>query len=152
MTCASCAGRVEKALDAVPGVTRASVNLATERATVEGPSGAFRASDLVLAIDRAGYSAEILTGDAERDRRILADEEAGARRETWRTAVAAVLTAPMLLPMIGVPLPAEMQFVLATIVQFAIGGRFYVAAWKAVRAFSGNMDLLVALGTSAAYF
>lgn len=152
MTCASCAGRVEKALAAVPGVARASVNLATERATVEGPSGAFRASDLVLAVERAGYGAEILTGDAERDRRILADEEARARRETRRMATAVVLTAPLLLPMIGVPLPGEVQLVLATIVQFAIGARFYVSAWKAVRVFSGNMDLLVALGTSAAYF
>ena len=62
------------------------------------------------------------------------------------------LSAPLLLPMFGVPLPAWLQFALATPVQFVIGARFYIAAWKALRAFAGNMDLLVSIGTSGAYF
>ncbi len=152
MTCATCAGRVEKALSRVQGVTRASVNLATERASVEGRSGELRPADLVIAVRRAGYEAELLTGDADRDRDILAAEQERVRREGWRVAAAGALSAPLLLPMLGVALPGWLQLALATPVQLLIGARFYGAAWKALRALTGNMDLLVALGTSAAYF
>ena len=152
MTCATCAGRVEKALSAVPGVTRAEVNLATERASVEGMAGVLKPADLVAAVQRAGYDAELLTGDVERDKAMVVAEERRFKRETWRIATAVVLSAPLLLPMFGVMLPAWLQLALATPVQFIVGARFYVAAWKALRAFTGNMDLLVSLGTSAAYF
>ncbi|MBU6464582.1 MAG: copper-translocating P-type ATPase [Bradyrhizobium sp.] len=152
MTCATCAGRVEKALSAVPGVTRAEVNLATERASVEGMAGVLKPADLIAAVQRAGYDAELLTGDVERDKAMVVAEERRFKRETWRIAAAVVLSAPLLLPMFGVMLPAWLQLALATPVQFIVGARFYVAAWKALRAFTGNMDLLVSLGTSAAYF
>ncbi|MDE1935977.1 heavy metal translocating P-type ATPase [Bradyrhizobium sp.] len=152
MTCATCAGRVEKALSAVPGVTRAEVNLASEKASVEGIAGILKAVDLVTAIERAGYGAELLTGDVERDKQLLAAEERRFKHETWLIAVATALSAPLLLPMFGIMLPAWLQLTLATPVQFVIGARFYVAAWKALRVFTGNMDLLVSLGTSAAYF
>jgi Cu+-exporting ATPase len=152
MTCATCAGRVEKALAAVPGVVRATVNLASEKASVEGLAGVLRPADLIAAVQRAGYEAELLTGDVERDRQIVAAEERRLRWETWRIAAAVMLSAPLLLPMFGVPLPGWLQLALATPVQFIIGARFYVAAWKALRAGTGNMDLLVSLGTSAAYF
>lgn len=152
MTCATCAGRVEKALSAVPGVTRAEVNLATERASVDGMTGVLKPADLIAAVQRAGYDGKLLTGDVERDKAMVAAEERRFKRETWRIAAAVVLSAPLLLPMFGVMLPAWLQLALATPVQFIIGARFYIAAWKALRALTGNMDLLVSLGTSAAYF
>ncbi len=152
MTCASCAGRVEKALAKVPGVLSAEVNLASEKAAVEAIAGAARASDLIAAIRRTGFGAELLTGDVERDRQIAEAEDRRLRREIWRVAAAVALSAPLLLPMFGLPLPGWLELALATPVQFVIGGRFYAGAWKAVKGLTGNMDLLVALGTSAAYF
>ncbi|WP_087686700.1 heavy metal translocating P-type ATPase [Pandoraea sp. PE-S2R-1] len=150
MTCASCAGRVEKALRAVPGVVEASVNLATEKATVRGVRGAVDAAVLTAAVQKAGYEATPVTDPAAE----AASHEGPA---WWPVAVAALLSLPLLLPMLlepfGVHLmpPSWVQFLLATPVQFWLGARFYRAGYKAVRAGSGNMDLLVALGTSAAY-
>jgi Cu+-exporting ATPase len=151
MTCATCAGRVEKALLAVPGVTRAGVNLAAETASAEGFAGSLSPAELIGAVQRAGYDAELRTNDADRDRQIAAIEEKRLARETWRMWAAVVLSAPLLLPMAGVMLPGWLQLTLATPVQFVIGARFYVSAWKAIRARTGNMDLLVAMGTSTAY-
>ncbi|MGE5867020.1 MAG: heavy metal translocating P-type ATPase, partial [Rhizobacter sp.] len=150
MTCASCVGRVEKALKAVPGVAAASVNLATERATVLA-AGPLPGGALVAAVAKAGYSAHDLSSPA--------GAAEGTRRSTggWAVVIAAVLTLPLLAPMLLQPfgvhamLPAWWQWLLATPVQFVFGWRFYRAAWHAVRAGTGNMDLLVALGTSAAY-
>src|SRR5574337_324748 len=148
MTCASCVTRVEKALLKVPGVTGAVVNLATERATVQAlatvPVAALKA-----AIEKAGYAAK---GVAEAP-------AAAAKRlpEWWPVAVSAVLTLPLVLPMLLQPFGIHwmpggwVQLALATPVQFWLGARFYRAGWKAVRAGTGNMDLLVALGTSAAF-
>ncbi|MFH1343405.1 MAG: heavy metal translocating P-type ATPase [Pseudomonadota bacterium] len=152
MTCATCAGRIEAAIKGVSGVTRAEANLAHEKASIEGVAGILRPADLVAAVRQAGYDAELLTGDRERDRAIVAADERRLRHETWRIVSAAALSAPLLLPMFGIMLPGWVQFLLATPVQFVIGGRFYVSAWKALRARTGNMDLLVSLGTSAAYF
>ncbi|MBK4722026.1 copper-translocating P-type ATPase [Azospirillum sp. YIM DDC1] len=154
MTCASCVGRVEKALRKVPGVTEATVNLATERAHVVGHG--LDAATLVEAVENAGYSASPVAhdqsvataSDAAQDR---------SRRELNHVLIAAVLSAPLVLGMVGdllslpMMLPGWVQFALATPVQFWLGWRFYRAAYKAVRAGSGNMDLLVALGTSAAW-
>ena len=152
MSCASCAGRVERALAAVPGVVKASVNLASDRATVEALGGVLRPADLIDAARRAGYGAELLTGEVERERQIAAAEGGRLKSEGRRVIAACALGAPLLLPMLGVPLPAWLQLGLATPVQFVLGWRFYVSAFKALRALSGNMDLLVSLGTSAAYF
>ena len=150
MTCAACAGRVERALRAVPGVTEASVNLATERARVHGAA----ASDaLVAAVSAAGYEARVASDEAA--------APAAAEPDFWDGAgpvwIAAALSLPLVLPMIAGwfgsewMLPAWVQWLLATPVQFVVGARFYKAGWKAVRAGAGNMDVLVALGTSAAY-
>jgi P-type Cu+ transporter len=152
MTCATCALRVERALRAVPGVVRAEVNLATNRGSVEGLAGALRPADLVAAVRRAGYEAQLLTGDLQRDREIAAAEAQRMQFESRRVAAAVVLSFPLLAPMLGVMLPGWLQLALATPVQFLIGARFYVGGWKALRARMGSMDLLVALGTSAAYF
>ncbi|HEY1930985.1 MAG TPA: heavy metal translocating P-type ATPase [Acetobacteraceae bacterium] len=151
MTCATCVNRVEKALSGVPGVRRAEVNLATERATVEGIGGLLRPAALIEAVRDAGYDAELLTGNADQARAAEAADAARLRRQVWQVVAAAVLSAPLTLPMFGVPLPGWLALALATPVQFVLGARFYVAAWKAVRAGAGNMDLLVSLGTSAAY-
>ncbi len=152
MTCATCAGRVERALSAVPGVVRVAVNLASEKASIEGLADDVRPADLITAVRRAGYEAELLAGNAQREGEILRARESRAFRERRRLAAALTLSAPLLLPMFGVPLPGWWQLALATPVQFILGARFYVAAWKALRAAAGNMDLLVSLGTSAAYF
>jgi Cu+-exporting ATPase len=152
MTCATCAMRVERALAAVPGVERAQVNLATNRGMVEGAVGALRPADLIAAVRRAGYEADLVTGDVARDREIAAAETRRMKGESRRLAVAVGLSVPLLLPALGLPLPGWLQLALATPVQFLVGARFYVGAWKALRARMGNMDLLVALGTSAAYF
>ncbi len=157
MTCASCVGRVEKALAAVDGVQRVDVNLATERARVTALAGVDAAA-LVAAIERAGYTAR-RGGDAADAGAAAGDESAAARRRAdgWRVAAAMALTLPLVAPMALAPfgvdamLPAWLQFALATPVQFVLGGRFYRAGWHALRAGTGNMDLLVALGTSAAW-
>ena len=151
MTCATCARRVEKALLGVPGVIRAAVNLASEKAMVEAPQGAIGAAALIAAVERGGYEARLVTGEVERDRAIAAEDAKRVRRETWRMLAAIAVSAPLLLPMLGVPLPVSLALILASVVQAGFGARFYRAAWKALRAGTGNMDLLVALGTSAAY-
>ena len=152
MTCASCVGRVERALAKVPGVHRVSVNLANERAHVE-VLGTIDTALLTGAVERAGYTATLpLTGKADQD-----VAERRLHKERWAVGLAIALALPLVLPMLLQPfgihwmLPAWLQFALATPVQFILGARFYVAAWKAVRAGAGNMDLLVALGTSAGY-
>ena len=151
MTCATCSGRVETALRKTRGVVKAEVNLASEKAYVEGVAGLMRPADLVAAVEAAGYEATILTGDTERDTAMEAAEAGKRRFETIRLVAALALAAPLLAPMLGVPLSPWVQLALATPVQFFIGWRFYVAAFKALRAGAGNMDLLVALGTSVAY-
>ena len=152
MTCASCVGRVERALNKVPGVRAASVNLASERAHVE-LLGTVDLADLMAAVDKAGYQAR----PVESEQPGADPQVARLARERWWLAAAMLLSVPLVLPMVGEwfgqhwMLPAWVQFLLATPVQFLIGARFYVSAYKAVRARSGNMDLLVALGTSAGY-
>ena len=150
MTCASCVGRVERALRKLPGVEQVSVNLANERAHLEVLQ-ALDDSALIGAVENAGYSASLP--------RSQHDDQAQAQRrlrnERLAVGAALLLALPLVLPMLGQPfglhwmLPAWAQFLLATPVQFILGSRFYVAAWKAVRAGDGNMVLLVALGTSA---
>ncbi|OXI79872.1 heavy metal translocating P-type ATPase [Burkholderia sp. AU33423] len=168
MTCASCVSRVEKALAAVPGVARASVNLATERASVHG-AGALDAATLIAAVTTAGYRASLsatssagATAGADAQPTSPAqDPDARKRLEAirerdlviWSAVLSAPLVAPMLVAPFGIDLmlPGWLQLMLASIVQFGYGARFYRAAWHAVKARTGNMDLLVALGTSAAY-
>jgi Cu+-exporting ATPase len=152
MTCASCAGRVERALGKVPGVQRVSVNLANERAHIE-VLGQMDPAVLIAAVDKAGYTASLPQTETKTD----ADQAQRLHRERWSLTLAIVLALPLVVPMLVQPfglhwmLPAWVQFALATPVQFIFGARFYIAAWKAVRAGAGNMDLLVAIGTSAGY-
>lgn len=152
MTCASCAGRVEKALRNVDGVFDASINLATEQARVKIASGTSPAA-LIAAVVEAGYGAA-LPNDAP------AAQQAAERAHAYDwlpVALSALLAIPLVMPMLLQPfgihmmLPGWLEWALATPVQFWLGARFYRAGWYAVKAGTGNMDLLVALGTSAAY-
>jgi len=152
MTCASCAGRVERALNKVPGVKSATVNLANERAHVE-TLGNVDSASLIGAVEKAGYGATLLQ-DAKRN---ADDQHKRLSHERHALVLALLLAVPLVIPMLLQPLgihwmlPSWLQFALATPVQFILGARFYIAAFKAVRAGEGNMDLLVALGTSAGY-
>jgi Cu+-exporting ATPase len=161
MSCASCVGRVERVLAGVPGVDKVSVNLATEMARVES-AGPVDFAALAAAVDKAGYHASLPPpepGVARAAPIAPARPTAASLMPTGGLAVllAALFSLPLLLPMllqlIGIHwmLDGRMQWLLATPVQFWLGARFYRAGWLAARAGSGNMDLLVALGTSAAY-
>ncbi|WP_164961983.1 heavy metal translocating P-type ATPase [Rubrivivax sp. JA1026] len=148
MSCASCSGRVERALTRLPGVLSASVNLATETATVQALS-TLPVPALVAAVEKAGYGARPVDD---------ARPAAAPRWPEWAPAAAsAALTLPLVAPMAAAlagrdaMLPGLWQLLLASVVQFVFGARFYRAGWKALRAGTGNMDLLVALGTSAAW-
>lgn len=153
MSCASCVAHVEKALLRMPGVQTASVNLATETASVTAEASV-TASALIAAVTDAGYEAvehvaTTVPGPAM-------SRTAGSG-EGWRVLLAALLSLPLLLPMLlelaGVHVmpPGWLQLLLATPVQFWLGARFYRGGWRALRAGTGNMDQLVALGTSAAF-
>ena len=150
MTCASCAARVEKALGRVPGVTAATVNLATETASVVSDRST-NESALISAVQEAGYQARAVKVGTMHE---AAFEPSSAGRDV---VLSAIFSTPLLLPMLGMLLSQPqslngwIQLALASVVQFVFGARFYRAAWKAVRARAGNMDLLVAIGTTAAY-
>ena len=139
MTCASCVARVEKTLGRVAGVRNVTVNLATETAHLQAGAET-RLGDLIAAVGRAGYSAA-----PRAEARPHND-----RREFLELIAAALLSAPLFAAMF-LRLPGWAALALATPVQFWLGARFYVAGFNSLRAGTGNMDLLVALGTSAAY-
>ena len=157
MTCATCATRLERVLRAVPGVTTAQVNLATETATVAFVSGVAAVGDLVAAVQRAGYEATPATSSADRQASAERQESVRDRRALLLLLGAAALTLPLVAPMavalfeVRWMLPGWLQLVLATPVQIVAGARFYRGAYRALRGGAANMDVLVALGTSAAY-
>ncbi len=143
MSCASCVGRVEKALAAIPGVLKAEANLATESAQIEALAGTVRPQALAAAVEGAGYTARASEN---------ASTQAAPDREPLYVTLALALAVPFVVDMIfGLGLPAWAQFALATPLQFVLGARFYRGTWRAARARTANMDTLVALGTSAAY-
>ena len=156
MTCASCVGRVEKALDKIPGVEAASVNLATEQAKIRLKAGSgVKLHDIISIVQKTGYTAKISTPHGA--------SELAPSKLFWgadglgRVILGFTLSAPLFLPMLLMPfgihwaLSPKWQLLLATPVQFFLGWRFYKAGFKSLMSGVGNMDLLVALGTSAAY-
>jgi Cu+-exporting ATPase len=154
MTCAACVNRVERALLKVPGVAQAQVNFATETASVTlahalGDAPVTDTAQLVSAIETAGYHADVQRADQP-----LEDEHTSWWQVWGATSLGAMASVPLMLPMLWGNhhfWPAWVQFALATPVQFGLGARFYRAAWAALRESSGNMDQLVALGTTAAW-
>ncbi|HJN22841.1 MAG TPA: heavy metal translocating P-type ATPase [Rhodospirillales bacterium] len=156
MTCASCSGRIEKALGKLPGVVSATVNLAAETATVSVMPGELGIAEVIAAVKKTGYGARAVDR-AEAG----ADEEEELARKSRKDltvfALSALLTLPLVARMVWELAGEEwrisplVQLALATPVQLWAGARFYRAAWGALKAFSSNMDILVALGTSAAY-
>ena len=157
MTCSACAGRVEKSLLRVPGVLQANVNVALERADVTTIAGRVEREMLVGAVEKAGYTATFSSDAAEDEEAHRALEARALRRELYTLVAAALLTLPLVAQMAAMVLGLDfhlsiwMELALATPVQFVIGARFYRSAWKAIRARSGNMDVLVAMGTTTAY-
>lgn len=154
MSCASCVARVERALTVLPGVISASANLASQSVTITAIHGSDRSSWLA-ALRAAGYQPvpDPTPGHATK----ASEPPASGLSEGVRVGIAIALAVPLLLPMADMlagghwMLPGWLQFVLATPVQFWLGARFYKGAWAALKARYGNMDLLVATGTSAAY-
>ena len=150
MTCASCVARVEKALKKVPGVQSATVNLATESARVIYAPADQMEARLRRSVRDAGY--EPVAANAALDVRDTTPWSGFAP-----VAIGLALSLPLVLPMFGEllgrhwMLPAWIQFALATPVQFILGARFFKAGWHALKALAGNMDLLVAIGTSAGW-
>ena len=161
MSCAACAARIEKKLGAMDGIRSAAVNLASEKAAVEYDSSKVKVSDIIKAVESLGYRAERaaeLSVDREKEQR---EKETGHLR--LELIVSAVLTAPLLLSMLLMVVGADVTFLhflhneyfqlaVATPVQSIIGSRFYRNAYHALRAKSPNMDVLIAMGTTAAYF
>src|SRR5271156_2158403 len=139
MTCAGCAGRVEAALRAVPGVVEASVTLAPERARVRAPAGAVDQAALGRAVEQAGYRALPIAAPGREVRR-----RDGARRDLRHVVLAALLTAPLVLPMLLRPvgldatLPGWLQLLLATPVPLWLRAGLYFAGWRAAPARRGN--------------
>ena len=159
MHCAACAARVEKTLADAPGVLGVDVNLALEKATVTAFSGALAPRSLARRLDRAGYVLRLPPADARAHGQRAAEAQQQLERERRLAATSTVLTLPMVVGMAfqylgydDIHLMPAAEVLLATPIQFLIGARFYRAAWQALRARSPNMDVLVALGTSAAYF
>ena len=161
MTCASCVNKVEKALSSVKGVVQASVNFATERASVEYIPEEVTIRDLKKVVQEAGYQVlEVKEEDIVEKERLA--REAELSRLKWKFIIGAILLAPILILMYGASLLEKwiglsretnffIQFLLATPVQFWVGWQFYVGFWKATKHKTSDMNTLIAVGTSAAY-
>ena len=158
MSCAACAARIEKRLKKLEGVNTAFVNLAAEKATIEYDSSRVKPSDIVNAIESLGYKAEeepVYDHDRNREQRSVE-----LRRLRTEFIISAVLSSPLILAMLLTIIHIDIAFLhneyfqlaIATPVQFIIGFRFYRNAYHALKSKSANMDVLIAMGTTAAYF
>ncbi|MED1202366.1 heavy metal translocating P-type ATPase [Heyndrickxia acidicola] len=162
MTCAACANRIEKGLNKLNGVTKANVNLALENATVEYNSSEISTADIIKKVQSLGYDASLK--DENSGDKAVDHKEKEIKKQRNKFIFSAVLSLPLLWVMVShfsitsfiyVPnllMNPWVQLVLATPVQFFIGKQFYIGAYKALKNKSANMDVLVALGTTAAYF
>lgn len=157
MTCAACSSRIEKVLSKMDGVVKAVVNLSNETATVTYYRNVVTERDVIEKIKAIGYDAKVRNEKASTD----THKEKEMKKMQWKLIISAILSAPLLLTMLdhlfGIAVPnifmnPWFQFALATPIQFIIGWQFYVSAYKNLKTKSANMDVLVALGTSAAYF
>ena len=157
MTCSACSTRIEKLLNRLPGVTDATVNLAMERADVRVVGDEVDEALLEETLTNAGFSAHFRDDSEAAEAAHRAAEERALEREWLTLCISGALTLPLVIQMIfmatgsDLHLPPLAEFILATPVQFVIGARFYRSAWQTLRAGSGNMDVLVAMGTTTAY-
>ncbi|MED4042464.1 heavy metal translocating P-type ATPase [Priestia aryabhattai] len=161
MTCAACSTRIEKGLNKLEGVTKASVNLALETASVEYSPSQIDPQDITQRVEKLGYGAKLKSEEKEEEQSYREKELSKQKGKFWFSFI---LSVPLLWAMVShftftsfIPLPHMLmnpwvQLALATPVQFVVGKQFYIGAFKALRNKSANMDVLVALGTSAAYF
>src|SRR5690606_24395122 len=156
MTCAACSNRIEKVLNRQEGVEHASVNLAAESAVIEYHPGITSEDALIEVIEKLGYGAKAKSDREEKQAR----KSKEIKRMRIKLIASAILSFPLLVTMLdhlfGLPVPKLLmnpwfQFALATPVQFVIGWPFYKGAFRSLRGGSANMDVLVAMGTSAAY-
>jgi Cu+-exporting ATPase len=158
MSCAACAARIEKKLNKLEGVQKAAVNLATEKASVEYDNSRIKVSDMIKAVEMLGYNAE-RAGEVSRDRE-KEQREKEIKHLRAELIISALLSSPLIMAMLLTLVNIDLAFLhneyfqlaIATPIQFIIGFRFYKNAFYALRAKSANMDVLVAMGTSAAYF
>ncbi|EPR9732179.1 copper-exporting P-type ATPase CopA [Enterobacter bugandensis] len=157
MSCASCVSRVQNALQAVPGVAQARVNLAERTALVMGSASA---ADLVQAVEKAGYGAEAIEDDAERRERQQETAIATMKRFRWQAIVALLVGIPVMVwGMMGdnmmVTADNRTLWLVIGLITLAVmvfaGGHFYTSAWKSLKNRTATMDTLVALGTGAAW-
>src|SRR5699024_7289712 len=157
MTCSACSTRIEKILNKQDGVKLATVNLATESASVEYNPGLIDIDAMIDKIQNMGYDAKSKVENGEKQ----THKEKELKTMKTKILISSILTAPLLVTMLvhlfNMTIPAIFmnpwfQFALATPEQFIIGWQFYVGAYKNLRNGGANMDVLVALGTSAAYF
>ncbi|WP_148436639.1 heavy metal translocating P-type ATPase [Gracilibacillus timonensis] len=160
MTCAACANRIEKKLNKTEGVAEASVNFALENVSVEYDQDQVTIQDMMEAVKKLGYTLSIPTSKEE----TATNKEEEIRHQTGKFIFSAILTLPLLWTMVthfeftsfiyspDMLMNPWVQLALATPVQFIVGAQFYSGAYKALRNKSASMDVLVALGTSVAYF
>ncbi|WP_372869510.1 heavy metal translocating P-type ATPase [Planomicrobium okeanokoites] len=156
MTCAACATRIEKVLSKTEGVIQANVNLASEKATVKYINGKTDVDTLIGRVKKTGYDAKPAVKENTEAEKAVKEQQYKKQRNAF--VIGAVISIPFLVAMIGeftgnhaLMMPGWFQFILATIVQFTIGWRFIRGAYNSLRGGSANMDVLVALGTLAAY-
>ena len=153
MNCSSCVAKIEKKLQNIEGVIHCSIHFASGKGRVEVKEIPFIEKKVIEALESIGYPAK------------LSDKNLKSSQKKFlifslkiRVFLAVILSFPLMIPMISlilgkqVELPVFIQVTLATLVQFGLGFSFYVGAWKSIKSLTGNMDLLVALGISAAYF
>ncbi|KQL36103.1 heavy metal translocating P-type ATPase [Psychrobacillus sp. FJAT-21963] len=160
MTCAACAIRIEKGLNKMDGIANANVNLALEKATIEFNPSEVAISDMIAKVEKLGYGAHQKKDDKER----VDHREKAIKDQKRKFIISAILSLPLLWTMVAhfsftsflylpdILMNPWLQMALATPVQFIVGKQFYVGAYKALRNGSANMDVLVVMGTSAAYF
>jgi len=149
MSCSGCAARLTKVLQALPNVTAASVNFASNTAQINMLNNG--EDEIIAAIKNAGFDPILPNADSEEDNSPSNSLKKKLNFPLISVICALALALPLMLPMFGVNLPLWLQFSLASVVQFVFGAKFYQNAWQAIKALAGNMDLLVAIGTSCAY-
>lgn len=161
MTCANCSGRIERVMGKKPGIYRANVNLASKKGMFEYNPDLIKEAEIIEAIEKTGFGAMI--DDEDHRAELIAREALATKKMQITLLISALLSLPLVIAMFAMFIGIEaswvaflhkpwVQFVLTTPIQFGVGLRFYRAAWASLRAKAPSMDVLVSIGTLAAYF